>query len=213
MIDSLDQNFFDFSSETRAAIAGAIVGTILGFVLTVLHDLRKSQKEKKQIEKNRAKEQLEKFYAPLLGHLEVNQLLWNDFKEKLLTESERASFKAGGAYANTAEGVLKCILHRKDHKLHDELVDGLNKWVGAMDGVFRYNNQGAEGVILRNLGFLRSEDAMNSDFKNQYKQYLRHVGEFKAVFHRWDKHRHEVQNGRTWYALSNEWPTYRPLIK
>ncbi len=145
--------------------------------------------ERPKQRKQSAKEQLEKFYAPVLGRLQANEDIWDNFKGGILYSIELHL---------TPEEALRSIL-RRNASARDE---GLNKWVAAMEGIFRQNNEAAEKTILENYGYLMPRDAdPNSRFYGARQRYLMHVGEFKAVLHRWEEARKDAsyQTATTWH--------------
>ena len=151
---------------------------ITAFVIGLFFEAPKRKKEL-------AKERLEKFYAPVLGRLKANEAIWHNFTSTLWGTDDL--FKADQA--------LIRILSDSDSR-RDEY---LNKWVAAMEGIFRQYNEATERIILEHSGYLRPEDAdENSEFDKERKQYLRHVGEFKATLHHWDQARKDNPT-YSWY--------------
>jgi hypothetical protein len=122
-------------------------------------------------------ERLQKLYDPLYGHLKVNDLLWKDFKERL---SELGVQNLDETTKD--QDVLNAILNSET----DSRKVAIKLWISAMEGVFKYNNESAERVILHNLSYLTPDDRKDgADFQAAYLEYLRHVGEFRSIFHRW----------------------------
>lgn len=176
---------------------------------------RKRIWEYREQEKERAKERLEKFYAPVLGRLQANEDIWKNFtregsiantaeRNRIIAQNQSQT-KPDGTQAkeneafDIAENILKDILKHNDN---DRRSKRLEVWVRAMEGIFRQNNEAAEKTILENYGYLRPEDlSEESDFNKERKKYLRHVGEFKAVLNRWDEARKDTryQNDKNWY--------------
>ncbi len=182
----------------------SLVSIVLGALITkVLIQDREQKKE-------RAKEKLEKFYAPVLGRLQANEDIWENFKgsNDILTQEEKDRITrdnpvrppANGKKAPSAltpENILKDILQYEARR-----PARLNIWVTAMEGIFRQNNEAAEKTILENYGYLRPEDVdEDSNFYKERKNYLMHVGEFKAVLHRWEQARKDTryQKDTNWY--------------
>ena len=181
-VDSLSPNQDSHMglSEVMLSGLGASVITLIGRWLFI--DLPTEKKR-------RAKERLEKFYAPVLGRLQANEDIWENFKCDILYSIELHL---------TPEDALRSILRRGA----SARTEGLNKWVAAMEGIFRQNNEAAEKTILENYGYLRPEDVdEDSNFYKERKNYLMHVGEFKAVLHRWEQARKDTryQEDTNWY--------------
>ena len=157
--------------------------------------------EDREQEKERAKERLEKFYAPLLGRLQANQFIWDDIKEQsgILNPIERLRINQERD-GETPENIVKDILSNQERR-----ADRLNIWIAAMEGIFRQNNEAAEKTILENYGYLRPEDLeTTSAFYDMRKKYLLHVGEFKALLHRWDEATRQ-ETGKNWYTRCKDW--------
>ncbi|CAE6745908.1 hypothetical protein [Nitrospira defluvii] len=205
-VDSLSPNQDSHMglSEVMLSGLGASVITLIGRWLFI--DLPTEKKR-------RAKERLEKFYAPVLGRLQANQDIWKNFKDKsgILTQEERDRIKRENAPQRpengtqtheesdpeTPENIVRDILQYEARR-----PARLNIWVTAMEGIFRQNNEAAEKTILENYGYLRPEDVdEDSNFYKERKNYLMHVGEFKAVLHRWEQARKDTlyQKDTNWY--------------
>jgi hypothetical protein len=121
-------------------------------------------------------------------------------KGNLLKEQEKETFAEG----HNAKDVLGLILKRTDDT-DKEL--GLDMWIRAMKGTFSHNNEEAETVILQNLAQLTDSDAEpDSEFYACCYQYLTHVGEFRALTHRWDEAAR--RDDRTWRERSGGQPSY-----
>lgn len=128
--------------------------------------------------KDRAKERLEKFYAPVLGRLQANEDIWEKFKNEALHTKNLTDPKA----------ILSKILEQPQDR--DKW---LSMWVAAMEGIFRPNNEAAEKTILEHSGHLRPDDvAKSSAFVKARKDYLLHVQEFKTTLHHWDQARKDL---------------------
>lgn len=207
-VDSLspNQNSHMGLSEVMLSGLGASVITLIGRWLFI--DLPTEKKR-------RAKERLEKFYAPVLGRLQANEDIWKNFtregsiantaeRNRIIAENQSQTkpdekqAKKKEAF-DIPENILKDILKNNDN---DRRSKRLEVWVRAMEGIFRQNNEAAEKTILENYGYLRPEDlSEESDFNKERKKYLRHVGEFKAVLNRWDEARKNTRypNDKNWY--------------
>ncbi|MBX3121065.1 MAG: hypothetical protein KF784_18550 [Fimbriimonadaceae bacterium] len=159
-----------------------VKGTVFP-LLVIIVTLFATERPKQR--KQSAKEQLEKFYAPVLGRLRANQDIWKNFTADTIETSTALS----------PEEILTIILYDPEAK-RDQW---LKKWVRAMEGIFRQNNEAAEETILENYGYLKPEDVLpGSDFDQERKNYLMHVGEFRAVLSRWDEAgKHYGED--TWY--------------
>lgn len=148
------------------------------------------------------KERLQKLYSPLLGHLLVNEELWKSFQDELKKEFPTSTeFISSELFDNKkGEDVISHILRLT----HPDKEKGIKLWIGAMEGVFRDNNESTERLILQNFAFLSENDPhQKSLFFEAVLKYLIHVGEFKSLFHRWEKDSRELETGKcTWDSLS-----------
>lgn len=218
-VTTLDTKVQQFTSQQDTDFKKLVflcMGALLGFVGGLLGVwAKKLIWEDREQEKERAKEKLEKFYAPVLGRLQANEDIWANFtregsianpeeQNRIKTENP-CTATASGTQAkkkealDISENILKDILKNNDN---DRRSKRLEVWVRAMEGIFRQNNEAAEKTILENYGYLRPEDlSEESDFNKERKKYLRHVGEFKAVLNRWDEARKDTryQNAKNWY--------------
>ncbi len=198
-ITSIGENKKDQDFSWKEIVKSITIPLSVTFLALWLFDKPKQQRE-------RAKERLEKFYAPVLGRLRVNKIIWNDFTSNndILNQEERARIEKNGHVK--PEDIVKDILATsKPNSTRSE--DRLNTWVAAMEGIFRQNNEAAEKTILENFGLLRPEDVdPTSKFFEKCDEYLKHVGEFKAVLHHWAeartaKHSHDT----SWLERCQTW--------
>jgi hypothetical protein len=150
-----------------------------------------------------AKEKLEKLYSPLLGYLHANEDIWNNFKGNIYSTRNNPL-----PYQDMAgQVVIQEIIAQKQPA---NVTQDLRKWVHVMEGAFRSNNESAEQVIVRNLAFLTSADAVrDSDFDKARREYLLHVGEFKSILIRWKEDR-SVGNSPPTTTDAECWKYYHP---